>query len=54
VVFALFADILIVFTVALVVGMVFNRIRVPPLVAFILTGAIVGPYGFSLIHPDRS
>jgi len=29
--------------------MVFNRIRVPPLVAFILTGVIVGPYGLSLI-----
>lgn len=47
--FAIFTDILIVFAVALVVGMVFNRIRVPPLVAFILTGAIVGPYGFSII-----
>ena len=45
----LIANILIVFAVALVVGMIFNRIRVPPLVAFILTGAIVGPYGFSII-----
>ena len=43
---ALIANILIVFAVALFVGMVFNRIKVPPLVAFILTGAIVGPYGF--------
>ncbi len=48
-VFAFFTDILIVFAVALIVGMVFNLIKVPPLVAFILTGAIVGPYGFSLI-----
>ena len=47
---ALIANILIVFAVALFVGMVFNRIRVPPLVAFILTGAIVGPYGFSIIR----
>jgi CPA2 family monovalent cation:H+ antiporter-2 len=45
----LIANILIVFAVALFVGMVFNRIKVPPLVAFILTGAIVGPYGFSII-----
>jgi CPA2 family monovalent cation:H+ antiporter-2 len=45
----LIANILIVFAVALFVGMVFNRIRVPPLVAFILTGVIVGPYGFSII-----
>lgn len=48
-VFELLTDILIVFAVALVVGMLFNRIRVPPLVAFILTGVIVGPYGFSII-----
>nr|WP_320161210.1 cation:proton antiporter [uncultured Methanoregula sp.] len=45
----LLTDILIVFAIALVVGMLFNRIRVPPLVAFILTGVIVGPYGFSII-----
>ncbi|GAB6284842.1 MAG: cation:proton antiporter [Methanoregula sp.] len=43
-------DILIVFAIALVVGMIFNRLKVPPLVAFILTGVIVGPYGFSIIH----
>jgi CPA2 family monovalent cation:H+ antiporter-2 len=47
---SLIVNILIVFAVALFVGMVFNRIRVPPLVAFILTGAIVGPYGFSIIN----
>jgi len=45
----LIANILIVFAIALLVGMIFNRIRVPPLVAFILTGAIVGPYGLSII-----
>ena len=46
---ALLTDILIVFAIALVVGMIFNRIKVPPLVAFILTGVIVGPYGLSVI-----
>ncbi len=45
----LIANILVVFAVALFVGMVFYRIKVPPLVAFILTGAIVGPYGLSII-----
>lgn len=45
----LLTDILIVFAIALIVGMVFNRLRVPPLVAFILTGVIVGPYGLSII-----
>jgi monovalent cation:H+ antiporter-2, CPA2 family len=50
VVFALFTDILIVFAIALIVGLVFNRLKVPPLVAFILTGIIVGPSGFSIIR----
>ncbi len=52
-VFALFTDILIVFAIALIVGLIFNRIKVPPLVAFILTGIIVGPYGFSLIQSEE-
>jgi monovalent cation:H+ antiporter-2, CPA2 family len=46
----LFTDILIIFSIALVVGLIFNRIKVPPLVAFILTGIIVGPYGFRIIQ----
>ena len=46
----LLTDILIIFAIALVVGMIFNRIKVPPLVAFILTGVIVGPYGLSIIR----
>ncbi len=49
-VFALFTDILIIFTIALVVGIIFSHLKVPPLVAFILTGVIVGPYGFSIIQ----
>ncbi|OPX64687.1 MULTISPECIES: cation:proton antiporter [unclassified Methanoregula] len=48
--FGLLTNILIVFAIALAVGMLFDRIRVPPLVAFILTGVIVGPYGLSLIQ----
>ncbi|NMB79298.1 MAG: potassium transporter KefB, partial [Methanomicrobiales archaeon] len=52
-VFSLFTDILIVFTIALVVGLVFNKLKVPPLVAFLLTGIIVGPYGFSLIQSEE-
>jgi len=49
-VFELLTDILIVFAIALIVGMIFNRIKVPPLVAYILTGVIVGPYGLSIIQ----
>jgi CPA2 family monovalent cation:H+ antiporter-2 len=50
VVFALFTDILIIFTIALIIAIIFSHIQVPPLVAFILTGVIVGPYGFSSIQ----
>jgi CPA2 family monovalent cation:H+ antiporter-2 len=46
----LLTDILIIFAIALIVGIIFNRIKVPPLVAFILTGDIVGPFGLSIIH----
>ena len=46
----LLTDILIIFAIALLVGMIFNRIKVPPLVAYILTGVIVGPYGLSIIQ----
>jgi len=49
----LLTDILIVFAIALIVGMIFNRIKVPPLVAFILTGVIVGPYGLSIISDQE-
>jgi len=49
----LLTDILIVFAIALIVGMIFNRIKVPPLVAFILTGVIVGPYGLSIISEQE-
>jgi monovalent cation:H+ antiporter-2, CPA2 family len=49
-VFELLTDILIIFAIALLVGMIFSRIKVPPLVAYILTGVIVGPYGLSIIQ----
>jgi CPA2 family monovalent cation:H+ antiporter-2 len=45
----LLTDILIIFAIALIVGMIFNRFNVPPLVAFILTGIIVGPSGISIV-----
>ena len=49
-VFSILADVLIIFFIALVVGMVFNRFKVPAVVAFILTGIIVGPYGLGIIQ----
>ncbi|HEX3002514.1 MAG TPA: cation:proton antiporter, partial [Methanoregula sp.] len=46
-------NILIIFAIALVVGLIFNRIKVPPLVAFILTGIIVGPYVLSIVRSQE-
>ncbi|MEN6610032.1 MAG: cation:proton antiporter [Methanoregulaceae archaeon] len=43
-------DIVIVFAIALVTGLVCNRFRIPPLVAFLATGVIAGPYALSLIQ----
>lgn len=51
--FSILADILIVFFIALVVGLVFNRVRVPPVVAFIVTGVIVGPSGLGIIGGEE-
>jgi CPA2 family monovalent cation:H+ antiporter-2 len=46
----LLTSVLIVFGIALLVGLVCNRLKVPPLVAFIITGIIAGPYALSLIR----
>lgn len=43
-------DILIIFGLSLLVGLLFNRIRIPPMIGFIVAGVIAGPYALSLIH----
>jgi len=43
-------DILIIFGLSLIVGLLFNRIRIPPMIGFIVAGVIAGPYMLSLIR----
>ena len=45
----LLSDILIIFGLSIVVLFVFNRLRIPAIVGFLLTGVLAGPYGLGLI-----
>ncbi len=47
-------DFVIVFGVAMAVVMVFSRLRLPSLVGFLLTGALVGPHGLELVHDKHA
>jgi len=49
----LIEDILIIFTLSIVVLLVFHRLRLPPIVGFLLTGVVAGPHGLSLIESVR-
>lgn len=42
-------DLLIIFTIAILVVLVFSKLKVPALVGFLLTGIIAGPHGFGLV-----
>lgn len=43
-------DIVILFGFALLVISVSSRLKIPPVVGFLLTGMVVGPYGLGLVH----
>ncbi|MEE9251957.1 MAG: cation:proton antiporter [Thermodesulfobacteriota bacterium] len=45
----LLADIVVIFSLSIVVIMVFQRLRIPTIVGFLLTGVLAGPHGFGLI-----
>lgn len=42
-------DILIIFAIAIAVLFISNRLHIPTIVGFLLTGVVAGPYGLSLI-----
>lgn len=42
--------IVLIFGISLIVGLLFNPLRIPPLVGFILTGIIVGPNGLGFVQ----
>ena len=46
---ALFKDVLVIFSLAIGVLLVCQRLNLPTVVGFLLTGILAGPYGFSLI-----
>ncbi|MHC1584635.1 MAG: cation:proton antiporter domain-containing protein [Methanosarcinales archaeon] len=49
----LIEGILIIFALSIVVLLVFHRLRLPPIVGFLLTGVVAGPHGLSLIEIVR-
>lgn len=50
---SLVTDLLIVFTLSIAVVYIFNKIKIPPIVGFLLTGLLIGPNGFHLIGMDE-
>ncbi|MBD3381026.1 MAG: potassium transporter KefB, partial [candidate division Zixibacteria bacterium] len=42
-------DVVVIFGVAVLVLLVFHRLRLPPIVGFLMTGMIIGPSGLSLV-----
>lgn len=43
-------DILIIFAVAVPTAFVFHKLKLPPIIGFLVTGAVIGPAGLGLIH----
>ena len=48
--FEFLRDLLLLFGLGVVVVMLFHRINLPPIVGFLMTGVLCGPYGFGLIQ----
>lgn len=46
----LLSDLLILFALCVAVALAFQRLRLPPIVGFLITGVVSGPYGFRLIR----
>lgn len=47
---ALLSDLLVLFALCVAVALAFQRLRLPPIVGFLITGVLSGPYGFRLIR----
>jgi monovalent cation:H+ antiporter-2, CPA2 family len=43
-------DLLVLFGLGVAVVVLFHRVRIPPIVGFLITGVVCGPYGFGLIE----
>lgn len=42
-------DLLVIFTISIVVVFVFHKFRMPPIVGFLAAGALIGPHGLNLV-----
>lgn len=47
--FTLLNDILIIFGLAIIVILIFHKLKIPSVIGFLMTGIIAGPYGFGLV-----
>jgi len=50
----LLRDVTVIFSLSVLVILVFSKIRVPAIIGFLLTGIISGPYGLRLIHETHN
>ncbi len=48
--YQIFQDIILIFSLSIGVVLLFQRLKFPTIIGFLLTGIIVGPYGFKLIQ----
>ncbi|HBH22750.1 MAG TPA: potassium transporter KefB [Cytophagales bacterium] len=46
----LLQDIVIILGISVIINIIFQKLRFPNIIGFLVTGAIAGPYGLSLIH----
>ncbi len=51
--FDLLRDIVIIFALSTLVNLVFNRIKIPTIVGYLLTGIIAGPHLLSVVHSEK-
>jgi monovalent cation:H+ antiporter-2, CPA2 family len=47
--FGLLRDVLIIFTLSIIIIFIFNRLKIPSIIGFLITGVITGPHGLGLI-----
>ncbi|GIW70767.1 MAG: sodium/hydrogen exchanger [Planctomycetota bacterium] len=52
--FEFLRDLVVVFGLGVAVVFIFTKLRLPSLIGFLATGAVVGPYGLQLVHDRHS
>jgi len=50
----LLSDIVVIFGLATLVILLFMRLKLPTIIGYLLTGAIAGPYGLSLVYASTA